>query len=409
VLTVWALRAAQRYSVPAFAAERQVSAELSGFWNELGGGLEDVAGNNGQTYMLDRYSTLQRRASRADLVSQTLGASVEWVWQVLSAVSTALVLAIGGLLFAQGRVTLGTVYVLVAYTTQLANMLYEVAWQFDSLQQATASIGRIIELRRRTGRIQDGPGVVFPAGPLAVAFDGVSFRYTPAQPVLSGLSFQLEPGEVLGLIGRTGSGKSTVARLLARFYDPDSGAIALGGQDIRGARVGDLRRRIGLVTQDVQLLDASLRDNLSCFDPAIADEAIRAAVEQFGLGPWFSGLPHGLDTLISPGELSAGEAQVLACIRVALRDPQLIILDEASSRLDPVSEQIVHAAIGRLLAGRTAIIIAHRLTTLQQVDRIILLEAGQIIETGQREVLERTPQSRYARLLRTAGIYEVLQ
>jgi ABC-type multidrug transport system fused ATPase/permease subunit len=405
---VWLVRVAQRRSVPAFAEEREASAALSGFWNELGGGLEDVAANRGGAHMRDRYARLQRRASRADLVSQTLSTSVEWVWQVLSALGTVLVLAVGALLLARGAISLGTVYLLFAYTSRLADLLYEVAYQFDTLQQATASIGRIAALQGRTSSVPDGPGVALPPGPLAVAFDGVSFRYTPAQPVLTDVSFRLAPGETLGLVGRTGSGKSTIARLLARFATPDAGTVSIGGYDIRQARAADLRRRIGFVPQEVRLLAAPLRDNLALFDPAISDAALVAAIEQFGLGAWLRALPQGLDTQLDPGGLSAGEAQLLACVRVALRDPQLLVLDEASSRLDPVSERALHRAIATLLRGRTAIIIAHRLSTLREVDRIIMLEGGRIVEYGRRADLERDPRSRYARLLSAAGGSEVI-
>lgn len=406
-VALWLLRMAQQRSVPAFATGRQASAELNGFWNELGNGLEDIAGNRGGAYMLKRYSKLQRRESRADLVSQTLGASVEWVWQVLSASSTALVLAIGAILLGQNAITLGTVYLLFNYTTRLADMLYEVMWQFYTLQEATASLERVTALLGRSSRIADGPGMHLPAGSQSVAFADVSFRYTEEQPVLTSISFELAPGQTLGLIGRTGSGKSTIAKLLARFYDPQQGTIQLGGQDIRAAQIADLRRWVGFVPQEVQLLAASLRDNLACFDPAITDARLLEALEQFGLGSWFRRLPDGFDTQITSNQLSAGEAQLLACVRVALRNPRVVVLDEASSRLDRLSEQALQGAIARLLAGRTAIIIAHRLSTLEQVDRIIVLEAGQIIEDGPRETLARNPQSRYAMLLQTARAGEV--
>jgi ABC-type multidrug transport system fused ATPase/permease subunit len=231
--------------------------------------------------------------------------------------------------------------------------------------------------------------------------------------VLHDISFQLEPGQVLGLLGRTGSGKTTLMRLLFRLYDPDQGAIRLGGVDIRAARLAELRGRIGMVTQDVQLFHASVRNNLTFFDTSIADEHILRALDELGLTDWYAALPDGLDTLLAAGGsgLSAGEAQILAFTRVFLHNPGLIILDEASSRLDPATERLVERAVGRLLhpqgSRRSGIIIAHRLATVQRADAILILEDGRILEYGAREQLMNDPTSRFAQLLRT-GMEEVL-
>jgi ABC-type multidrug transport system fused ATPase/permease subunit len=226
---------------------------------------------------------------------------------------------------------------------------------------------------------------------------------------LSDISFTLAPGRVLGLLGRTGSGKTTLTRLLFRLYDLSSGSIRLGGVDLPAARLGDLRARVGIVTQDVQLFQASIRDNLTLFDRSIADARIMAMLEQLGLDDWVAALPNGLDTELGPGGggLSAGEAQLLAFTRVFLRDPGLVILDEASSRLDPATERLIERAVDRLLQGRTGIIIAHKLATVQRADEIMILEHGRIVEHGPREQLAYAPDSRFATLLR-AGMQEVL-
>jgi ABC-type multidrug transport system fused ATPase/permease subunit len=214
---------------------------------------------------------------------------------------------------------------------------------------------------------------------------------------------------VLGLLGRTGSGKTTLARLLFRLYDLSDGSIRLGGVDLRAARLGDLRTRVGIVTQDVQLFQASIRDNLTLFDRTIAEDRIMAMLEQLGLASWVATLQHGLDTELGPGGggLSAGEAQLLAFARVFLHDPGLVILDEASSRLDPATEQLIERAVDQLLVGRTGIIIAHRLATVQRADEIMILERGRIIEHGPRDQLANASESRFATLLR-AGMEELL-
>ena len=196
------------------------------------------------------------------------------------------------------------------------------------------------------------------------------------------LSFALEPGQVLGLLGRTGSGKTTIARLLFRLYDPTRGTVAPGRRrPARTPRLRDLRRRVAMVTQDVQLFQASVRDNLTFFDRAIPDERIlRGDRASWSWATGSHALPPGLDTQLEAGGrgLSAGEAQLLAFARVFLRDPGLVILDEASSRLDPATEQLIERAIDRLLRGRTAIIIAHRLGTVQRADEIMILEDGRM-------------------------------
>jgi ABC-type multidrug transport system fused ATPase/permease subunit len=210
------------------------------------------------------------------------------------------------------------------------------------------------------------------------------------------------------LLGRTGSGKTTIARLLLRLYDPTAGAVLLGGVDLRAAHIADLRRHIGMVTQDVQLFHASVRDNLTLFDRAIDDARIMQALDELGLADWCRALPRGLDTMLGAGGsgISAGEAQLLAFTRIFLKDPGLVILDEASSRLDPASERLIERAVERLLAGRTGIIIAHRLGSIARVDTVLILEEGRIREFGPLPVLAADARSRLAHLLR-AGLEEV--
>ena len=228
---------------------------------------------------------------------------------------------------------------------------------------------------------------------------------------LNGVSFHLPAGRTLGLLGRTGSGKTTIGRLLYRFYDPQQGQVLLGGIELRQARLDPLRARIGLVTQDVQLLNGTLRDNLCFYEtrdalPRTADARLLQALERLGLERWLARFPDGLDTPLSSTTLSAGEAQLVALARVTLKDPSLIILDEASSRLDPATEALLGRALDRLLAGRTALIIAHRLSTLARVDEVLILEEGRVVEQGERRALASDPGSRLSQLLRT-GLGEV--
>jgi ABC-type multidrug transport system fused ATPase/permease subunit len=239
-------------------------------------------------------------------------------------------------------------------------------------------------------------------------FSILNSQFSVPDVVLRDISLQIAAGRTLGILGRTGSGKTTLTRLLFRLYDVTDGAIRIGGADVRDLRLESLREHVGMVTQEVQLFYATVRENLTFFDTGIPDGQILAALEQLELLPWYQSLPDGLDTVLAAGGgLSAGEAQVLAFTRVFLRDPGLVILDEASSRLDPATEQLIERAVSRLLADRTGIIIAHRLATVLRADDILILEDGHIREYGEREALRGNPHSRFAELLRT-GMEEVL-
>jgi ABC-type multidrug transport system fused ATPase/permease subunit len=200
-----------------------------------------------------------------------------------------------------------------------------------------------------------------------------------------------------------------MARLLTRLYDPQDGEVLIGGVRTADAVITELRGRVGMVTQDVQLFQASIRDNLTFFDQEIDDDRLMEVLDHLGLRDWVEALPDGLDTSLQAGGggLSAGQAQLLAFTRIFLRDPGLVVLDEASSRLDPATEALIERAVDRLLAGRTAVIIAHRLGTVTRADDILILEDGQVVEFGRRVELASDPESRLAQLLRT-GMEEVL-
>jgi ATP-binding cassette, subfamily B, bacterial len=336
-----------------------------------------------------------------------LGSAVTTTSVALYALSVALVFGLGAWLLRAGAITVGTIYVMYSYNDLLTSKLRSASQQLDAVQHALASLQRVNVLYHTTSRIQDGPGAALPDGPLAVALHGVSFGYRDAVPVLHDVSFSLAPGRMLGLLGRTGSGKTTIARLTFRFHDPDRGTVCLGGTDLRRPSVAALRQRVALVTQEIQLFHGSLRDNLTFFDDSIADARLTRAIETLGLAGWYRSLPKGLDTPLVPGGLSAGEAQLLSLARAYLKDPGLVVLDEASSRLDPAMAALVERAIAELLAGRTAIVIAHWLETVQRADEILILESGRIVEYGERRSLAADASSRLSHLLRV-GIEEVL-
>jgi ABC-type multidrug transport system fused ATPase/permease subunit len=444
LLTLLVLQRVRPLAAPHWRATRQASAELSGYLEERLAGTEDIRSSGASDYALLRLYQLLRALLAVSRKANTMGGLVISTTLTMFAVGTGVSLGLGAWLYHEGLISIGTVYMLFFYSGLITTPLRQITDQLQDLQRATASIGRIDELLRTASRISDGEATL-PTGPLAVAFEGVTFSYaderdyqetrrqgdarretreiadspslaSPSLPlsesdvladsppinVLENISFSLAPGERLGLLGRTGSGKSTIARLLLRFYDPQEGAILLGGADLRSIATEDLRRRIGVVTQEVQLFHASVRNNLTLFNAAIADERVLEAIRLLGLEAWYDALPGGLDTTLTSGGggLSAGEAQLVALVRVFLKDPGLVILDEASARLDPATERRIERAIDLLLRDRTAIIIAHRLATVLRADTILILENGRVAELGPRAQLQRSPDSRFAALLR---------
>ncbi len=408
-IALYALNRVRGLAIPHQKALREANADLFGFLEERLAGTEDIRSSGAVDFVIRGLYKLQfvilghwRKAWNMFVVVRLTGG-------MLMTLATAIAFVAGYYLYTAGLVTIGTVFLIVNYTNMLARPIRELTQQAETIQTIGASTERLADLRRIETKIEDGHGEDIPAGALSLTFDGVSFSYVDDERVLNDLSFGLEPGTVMGLLGRTGSGKTTLARLVFRLYDSAEGQIALGGVDVRDARLGDLRRRVAIVTQDVQLFQASVRDNLTFFDHCVPDARIQAVIEELELADWYQSLPDGLDTRLESGgrSLSAGEAQLLAFTRVFLRDPGLVILDEASSRLDPATEARIERAVDKLLANRTAIIIAHRLGTVHRADDIMILEDGHVAEYGDREHLATDPTSRFYSLLQT-GLEEVL-
>jgi len=403
LIAMLVLRRIQGMAVPYYKVYRQQIAEVTGFLEERIMGTEDIRGNGAVAFtvqrLLELYTTLARKSLAATVIARVTQSGLE----LMIAVGIALVLGLGAYLFQIRFISLGAIYLAVAYTDLIARNLNEVTAQLDSFQMARAALDRIDELRNQKSLLKDGHRDLPTGQPLSVEFNRVTFAYTKSRSTLDNLSFTILPGQTLGLLGRTGSGKTTIARLVARFLEVNHGEIKLHGINISDISLASVRQRVGLVTQEVQLFQGSVRDNLTFWDETISDRVILDALDQLGLTPWLKRLPDGLDTPLMHGNgLSAGEAQLVALARVFLQDPGLIILDEASARLDPRTEQLIETALDRLLQNRTAIIIAHRLSTIMRADDILLLEDGRVIEQGARAILERNPSSRFATLLRSA-------
>jgi len=388
-------------ATPYWKAARQASAELFGFLEERLGGAEDIRSSGAAAYVLRRLYERTRERLRTARLARLFGAIGWCVPMVLWALGVGVAFIVTAYLYRRGTLSTGSAFLIYYYTQLLFQPLNVISYQLDDFQKASAGLARIEELFGTHSALADGVDALKARGALAVEFDRVAFGYGDDEMVVRDLTFRLPPGAVLGLLGRTGSGKTTIARLLFRLYDPAAGTIRLGGSDVRSLRRAEVRDHVGMVTQDVQLFRASVRDNLTFFDEHVDDTRIIAALEDLGLGDWRRSLPDGLDTMLAAngGGLSAGQAQLLALTRVFLRDPGVVILDEASSRLDPVTERLIERAIDKLLRGRTAIIIAHRLRTIERADEVMILEHGRIQEYGSRRLLAGNARSRFAHLL----------
>ena len=395
-------------AVAAREVEREVNAQLYGDLEERLGGLEDIRANGGGAYAVHRLHGHSARWWRAARHASVRGDGAQAMAALVLGVGTAAVLATGVVLQLRGVITVGAVLTLYRYADMLRLPLERIAEQLKEFQKAMAGARRASTMLATAPAIADGPldGSALAPGALAVDFDAVAFSYDGRTAALAGVDLHLAPGTQLGVVGRTGSGKTTLGRLLARFRDAGEGAVRVGGVDVRDLKLDALRDRVAVVTQDVELFRASVRDNLTLFGARQASDAqLVDLLRRMSLGDWFASLPDGLDTRLDGAHgLSAGEGQLLAFARAQLADPAVVVLDEASSRLDPLTEERIGEATQALLAGRTALIIAHRLDTLDRVDEVAVVEAGHIVEHGPRAELALRPHGRFARLVRAARL-----
>jgi ATP-binding cassette, subfamily B, bacterial len=334
----------------------------------------------------ERIDVAVEAPRRAAVRAQTRAVLAFTTGQLVSGLTTAVVIVVGTLLAVNGSLTLGELLAFLFLVNLFTTPVQQATEILNELQNAVAGWRRVIGILDTTADVADPgeAGVELPRGPITVGFDDVSFAYPGGDPVLHNVSLRIAPRSRVAIVGETGSGKSTLAKLLTRLMDPTSGEVTIDGVDLRGVRFGSLRNRVVLVPQEGFLFDASLLENIRFGAPEATEDDVRLTLTELGLDSWLGTLPQGLATDVGQrGEsLSAGERQLVALARAYLADPDLLVLDEATSAVDPSTEVRIQRALDGLTRGRTSIAIAHRLSTAQAADEVIVVDGGRIVERG---------------------------
>jgi ATP-binding cassette subfamily B protein len=309
------------------------------------------------------------------------------------------VLLVAASMYRHGSISKGTIAAYVLYLVQLFDPIARFSEWLGEFRQGLAALGKVVGLLRSPNAIVERPAAVELPRRGTLALRDVSFGYADGRPVVHGVTLELEPGEHVALVGATGAGKSTLAKLLTRQYDPQRGEIALGGVDLRDATLESLHQRIVMLPQEGHLFSGTIADNVRLADPAASDEDVVRSLERIGARERFEALPNGLQTDVQTRgvRLSAGERQLVGIARIALADPAVIVLDEATSSLDPATEVEVERALAAVAEGRTVVTIAHRLSTAERADRVVVMEHGRAVEVATHDELVEQGE-RYAKL-----------
>jgi len=390
--------ASRRRLFPSSWHAQQQSGAVAGVVEAAVTGVRVVKGFGQEEQELDRLEEASRRLFASRVRTVRLMARYSPALQAIPAFGQIGVLALGGWLAINGSITLGTFLAFSSYLAQMVGPVRMLTYLITLGQEARASVIRVFEAIDSRPLITEKPGAAaLPADAAGVEFDDVHFGYAPQQPVLNGLSLRAEPGETLAIIGASGSGKSTVSLLLARFYDVDAGAVRIGGHDVRDVTLNSLRSAIGLVLEDSFLFSDTVRANVAFGRPEATDEQVIAAARAAEAEEFITELPDGYDTVIGEQglSLSGGQRQRIALARALLTDPRILVLDDATSSIDPRMEAEIHDTLRRVMRGRTTLLIAHRRSTLQLADRIAVLHEGRVADVGSHEeLMHRSPRYR---------------
>jgi ATP-binding cassette subfamily B protein len=386
VATALAFRAIARRTI---TASRRMNAEVSAHISETVGGIGVAKTFRQEAMIYHEFLDVNRRSLRVNRRTRFVFSSIFPLLNLLAGIGTAALVYVGGLSVRSGELTPGTWFLFLQGLASFWFPLTSIASFWSQFQLGLAAGERVFALIDAEPRVVQTDNVKLPAIRGEIRFDKVDFAYRDEEPVLQAFSLQIRPGETVALVGHTGSGKSSIAKLVARFYEFQGGQIAIDGIDIRSLDLGDYRSRLGMVTQSPFLFEGTVRENIRYGRPDASDEEVVAAARRVGDGDWIDSLPRGLDSQVGErgGSLSMGQRQLVALARVLLQDPAICILDEATASIDPLTETLIQEGLDIVLEGRTSIVIAHRLSTVRSADRIIVLRKGAIIEEGSHDEL----------------------
>jgi ATP-binding cassette, subfamily B, bacterial len=399
--------ASRRKLFPASWDAQQQSGEVAGVVDEAIGGVRVVKGFGQEQQEQERLEATSEKLFASRLRMIRLTARYNPALTAIPSLGMVGVLALGGWLAIHGSITLGTFLAFSAYLAQMTGPVRMFTYMVTLGQEARASVIRVFDIIDSRPAITDKPDAIeLPADAAGLSFDDVRFGYRPSEPVLRGLSLRVEPGETVAVVGASGSGKSTLALLLPRFYDPQAGSVRIGGYDVADVTRDSLRAAIGLVMEDSFLFSDTIRANIAYGRPDATDEQVIAAARAAQAHEFIARLSQGYDTVV--GEqgltLSGGQRQRVALARALITDPRVLLLDDATSAIDPRLEAEIHAALRDVMRGRTTLIIAHRRSTLNLADRIVVLDSGRVADSGTHDELEeRCPL--YRRLI-VSGEYD---
>ena len=374
----------------AYRATRTRLSLINGYLNESISGIRVTQSFAREEVNRRHFDDLNRSYFDANVQATTLTAIFFPGVDFIGSLATALVVGIGGWLVVGDLLTAGTLVAFVLYVDRFFEPIRELAQRYNTFQATMAGCERIFYLLDQKPEIEDKPGA-YPLPPIrgAVDFENVTFHYKKEEPVLRGITLHARPGERIALVGETGAGKSTVIRLIARFFDVSGGAVKIDGHDVRDVTQASLRSQLGIVLQDPFLFKGTIADNIRYGRLDATDEEVQAAADAVGAHSFISRLPDGYQTDVGENgvNLSGGQRQLISFARALLADPRILILDEATSSIDTATEKIIEQGVDRLMQGRTSFVIAHRLSTIVSADKIVVMDKGEIVEEGRHEEL----------------------